>query len=359
MVKWLPILVVLAVGCGRTPSPPPTPPTPAQDEILREANAKDTVALFKRGGEWLDKGEPDKAIKDFDECIRLDPTNSSAFVSRGIAWALKKEHDKAIRDYDEAIRLDPKDAFAFYNRGVAWTHKQDYGKAIPDYDEAIRLGPKHPFYLIGRGLAWTHKQDYVKAIRDYDEAIRLDPTYALAFRNRGVAWRDKQEYDKAIRDLDEAIRLDPKDTFAFSSRGLTWWHKKEYDKAIRDLDEAVRLDPAKHAHPFVLGHFAARRLKDDAVAKRFLVDSAASSDESAWPSPVIHFLRGEIDEPALLKLATDDDKRTEVRCYLGLDHALRGRKDEALAHFRWVKEHGAKGDYAYRIAVAEMERVEK
>jgi tetratricopeptide (TPR) repeat protein len=359
VVKQLPVLAFLAVGCGGTESPPPTPPAPAQEKALREANPKDAVALFMRGGDWLDKGEWDNAIKDFDECIRLDPTNASAFVSRGIAWAQKKDYDKAIRDYDGAIRLGPKNALALYNRGIAWHDKKEYDKAIRDYDDAIRLDPRNAFYFIGRGLAWTHKLEYDKAIRDYDEAVRLNPNYALTFRNRGVAWRDKQEYDKAIRDLDEAIRLDPKNAFAFSSRGLAWWHKKEYEKAIRDLDEAIRLDPTKHAHPVVLGHFAARRAKDDAAAKRFLKDYAAKLDESAWPFPVIRFLRCEIDEPALLKLATDDEKRTEARCYLGLEHALGGRKDEALAHFRWVKEHGTRDFYAYQISVAELERVEK
>jgi lipoprotein NlpI len=359
VLKRLPILAFLAIGCGGNVPPSPTPSAPAQEKLLKENNPQDAIALFKRGEDWLDKGEPDNAIKDFDECIRLDPTNASAFVSRGIAWALKKEHDKAIRDYDEAIRLDPKNTLAFCNRGFSWWHKKENDKAIRDYDEAIRLDPKHAFYFVGRGLAWVDKQEYGKAIRDYDEATRLDPNYAHAFRNRGVAWRDKREYDKAIRDFDETIRLDPKDAFAFSNRGLAWWYKEEYDTAVRDFDEAIRLDPVKYAHPFILGYFAARRAKDDATAKRFLKDSTARLDESAWPFPVIRFLRGEIDELALLKLADIDEKRTEARCYLGLDHALRGRKDEALAHFRWVKEHGARGFYTYRIAMAELERVEK
>jgi hypothetical protein len=81
--------------------------------------------------------------------------------------------------------------------------------------------------------------------------------------------------------------------------------------------------------------------------------------DQAWPYPAIEFLRGKIDEPALLNLATDDDKRTEARCFLGMDHALKERRDEALAHFRWVKEHGNAGSIEYTIAVAELERLEK
>jgi len=32
----------------------------------------------------------------------------------------KQEYDKAIKDFDEAIRLDPNNEMAFNNRGLAW-----------------------------------------------------------------------------------------------------------------------------------------------------------------------------------------------------------------------------------------------
>jgi hypothetical protein len=49
-------------------------------------------------------------------CTGREP---KAAVFRGEAWLDKKEYDKAIKDFDEAIRLDPKFAGAFYYRGIA------------------------------------------------------------------------------------------------------------------------------------------------------------------------------------------------------------------------------------------------
>ncbi len=66
---------------------------------------------------WYKKGEYDKAIKDNDEAIRLDPTLPEAFYNRGSAWLQKKEYDKAIKDFNEAIRIYPKFALAFCERG--------------------------------------------------------------------------------------------------------------------------------------------------------------------------------------------------------------------------------------------------
>lgn len=188
----------------------------------------------------------------------------------------------------------------------------------------------------------------------------MDPfmhAYARAFIRRGNARYAVGAYDAAIKDYDEAIRLDPTHAAAFYGRGLAWYFKKEYDRAIRDFDEAIRLVP-KDAGAMILGHFAARQRGDHASANRFLNESARILNDS-WPYPVIAFLRGRIDERTLLKLATDDGERTEARCYAGLDDVLKGRKNEALAHFRWVTDHGKRRFIEYYIAQAELERLEQ
>jgi tetratricopeptide (TPR) repeat protein len=334
----------------------------------------------------------DKAIKDFDEAIKLSPSFAWAFHNRGMAWSVQKEYDKAINDYDESIRLAPASA-TFLNRGGAWGEKKNYDKAIKDFDEAIRLDPKDASAFHNRGYAWNIKRDYDKAIKDFNEAIRLDPKDSHAFNNRGNAQQGKKEYDKAIKDYDEAIRLDPKFTWPINNRGIAWLNKKDYEKAIKDFDGAIRVEPKfamAHFHralvqmlaqrpgaadrfksvidlqawkeelatyAVILGHFAARQATDEAGAKKFLKDATGKLDD-AWPYPVVQFLRGEIEEPVLLAQATDDDKRTDARCFLGLDLALKGHTNEALVHFRWVKDHGNTTFVEYTIAVTELERLE-
>jgi tetratricopeptide (TPR) repeat protein len=208
-----------------------------------------------------------------------------------------------------------------------------------------------------RGGAGSAKKESDKAIRNSDEASRSDAKYAFAYYNRGNASWAKKNFDSAIQDYDAAIRIDPRYALAFRGRGFAWFHEQEYEKAIKDFDEVIRLDP-KEAYAVIFGHFAARRAVDGAAATRFLNDSARNLND-AWPYPVVRFLRGEIGEPQLLKLADNRDKRTEARCYLGLDHAIKGRKSEALVHFRWVKEHGDTTFAEYTIAEAELERLER
>ena len=92
-------------------------------------------------------------------------------------------------------------------------------------------------------------------------------------------------------------------------------------------------------------------------AKKLLDEAASRCDTAAWPFPVVKYLRGEIDESKLMAAATDNDKMTEARCFLGLDTEQKGRKEEALAHFHWVKEHGNSSFYEYTIALGELDRL--
>ena len=435
---------------------------PAYFDRRVQANPRDIWARYMRGSGFLDKGDADSAIKDFDAVIQLDSNYSRAYNGRGVAWTRKKEYDKAIKDLEDTVRLDPKYALGFHNLGYAWNAKNEYDKAIKDYDESIRLDPRYTLAYNNRGNSWYAKKDYDKAMKDYDEAIRIDPKfavafanrgnvwyakndfdkaikeydeairndskYAVAFNNRGNAWRSKKEYDKAIKDYSEAIHLNPKNAVTFNNRGYTLGFKKDFDKAIKDFDEAIRLDPkyaiahnnrgcalrAKKEYDkavkeyddairidpkftkahfdlaatrmllrqpqaesgfhtvidlqsgkgdyatraVVLGHLAARQTGNESGAKKFLADSAGKLNE-AWPSPAVKFLRGDIDEAALLKLATDDSKRTEVHCYLGLERELKGNKPEALTHFRWVKDHGDPALAEHAIAIAELDRLER
>ena len=52
------------------------------------------VFFIVRGTAWGEKGEPDKALEDFDHALRLDPNNQQALHNRSIALSLKNRAGK-------------------------------------------------------------------------------------------------------------------------------------------------------------------------------------------------------------------------------------------------------------------------
>jgi len=194
---------------------------------------------------WVQKSQVvtvDEAPGYYTHLISSNQQNDWAYLHRAVAWVEKGELDLAIADFDEKLRLNPT-AATYNNRGKIWHSKKDYDNEIADYNQAIRLDPSYACSYSNRGSVWQSKKEYEKAIADYNQAIRLDPSYANAYYRRGTVWHSKKDYDKAIADCDQAVRLDANHAYAYVGRGLARCAKREYHKAISDFDQAIRLDP--------------------------------------------------------------------------------------------------------------------
>ncbi len=104
-----------------------------------------------------------------------DKALAEAYNNRGIAYSNLGDHARAIQEFDQALRLDPSLSFAFSNRGIAYSELGKYRRAFEDYDQALRLDPTLVHTRNNRGNAYASIGDYARAIADYDEALRLDP----------------------------------------------------------------------------------------------------------------------------------------------------------------------------------------
>lgn len=76
-----------------------------------------------------------------DDLVLRDAADSKTFVERGNAYLNKGDDDRAIADYDTAISLEPDCAEAYGRRGDAHFNKRDYDRAIANYDAALRRDP--------------------------------------------------------------------------------------------------------------------------------------------------------------------------------------------------------------------------
>jgi tetratricopeptide (TPR) repeat protein len=231
---------------------------------------------FKRGRAYASKGEDDKAIADYTESIRLDPSFSWPYNNRATMYSKKGEKDKELADLNEAIRLDPSYAIALSNRGNYYSENEEYDKALEDFSKALKSDPNLIQARRGlisiyrkRGASYLNNEEYDKAIAEYNQALTLDPSDSIikrkltncediikyteiltsnpmdasAYFNRGLAYNKNGMYDKAISDFTESLRLEPNNASAYFKRGLAYNKNGMYDKAISDFTESLRLEP--------------------------------------------------------------------------------------------------------------------
>ena len=111
----------------------------------------------------------------------IDPLHlGRAFSRRGYGYDGLGQYQRAIRDYDEAIRIllsfqDPDAlryrAIAYNNRAEAYLVLGKPSQGLPDADKAVQLAPREPHFYSTRGRINQSLGDQPGAIRDHDAAL--------------------------------------------------------------------------------------------------------------------------------------------------------------------------------------------
>lgn len=104
--------------------------------ILKE---RDQETYLRFGLAWIENGEYDKAVNNFNKAITLNPQLAVAYLNRGLVWMKKGEYDSAICDFDKAVGLNPRYAEAYLHRGHAWNKKGEYLNAIDSFNKSAVL----------------------------------------------------------------------------------------------------------------------------------------------------------------------------------------------------------------------------
>jgi len=135
-----------------------------------------TEAYLNRGSAKWSKGDASGAYADFDLLIQRKEVVPGAYNGRGrTLLELMNDPDRALPDLDEAIRLRPEGyVLPYIARAKARLLKKNYSGAIADATKAISISAwSDPFWT--RGKARLATGDRTGAVKDLEEALRRGP----------------------------------------------------------------------------------------------------------------------------------------------------------------------------------------
>ncbi|MFQ5427706.1 MAG: tetratricopeptide repeat protein [Thermodesulfobacteriota bacterium] len=189
------------------------------------------------------KGDLEKAIKEYTKALEIDAQFAGAYNNRGSSYQRKGQYDLAIADHTKAIEIDPQYAGAYNNRGGSYQKKGQYDLAIADFTKAIEIAPELSAAYINRGSVYDDKGLYERAIVDYTKALDIDPLLTAAYNNRGISYSNNRQFENAIKDFNQAIDMEPENTATYYNRGISFSNSKQFYRAISDYKKAIEIDP--------------------------------------------------------------------------------------------------------------------
>ena len=108
----------------------------------------------------------------------------------------------------------------------------------------------------------------------------------------------------------------------------------------------------------LLAILGARGTPREAEARRLLDEAMVNRPRRAWPVPILHYFRGDLDEAALLRAAEGSRQQAEAHAFIGLDRLQAGDRTSALPHLQYARDHGTPGSIAADVARAAIIRID-
>ncbi len=162
-VLILPLILTLA-ACGAG--------EPGSEGTVSGADTAD--AHFQQGNEFVENGQFEEAIAEYEAALALEPDHVSALTNLGVAYYNTEQFEQAIAQYQEALQKAPDDAAVRSNLAAAYVRVGALDTALQEYQRAVELEPDLAQAHFGLAVVYIEMGDTAKAIESLERFQALD-----------------------------------------------------------------------------------------------------------------------------------------------------------------------------------------
>jgi tetratricopeptide (TPR) repeat protein len=233
------------------------------------------IYLRSLGDVSAGNGQPEtvsRAIEQFSEINRLDPSDTESALWLARLYRLKNEHDKAEEVLRNILKTDPENEAAVEQLtqllmdggksqeavtllegitahspspvlldllGDAYTQARELAKAEQAYRKAAELDPSELSHQRGLGQTLLAEEKYPEALAVYQKISDLMPDDSDVYLRIAQIYRELHQLDKAEQNLVKARQYAPGSLEVMYNEAMLYQAQGRYEDAIRVLSNAV------------------------------------------------------------------------------------------------------------------------
>lgn len=135
----------------------------------------------KTGDAYLEQGQFNQAIKEYDASLSYTPDDPSTFLQKAIAQINIGQHEAAVHTLDKAMSISNRGdkwlAWPFMYQGFAYGYLGEFDQSAKAFSQSLQQQKLLKSY-IGRAAAYVQLGKEEKALQDYNDALTLAPKSA-------------------------------------------------------------------------------------------------------------------------------------------------------------------------------------
>ncbi len=227
--------------------------------IIAQNNADSAAAgLIALGDLNLRRGDPETAVKMYNQAVGLEPSNPSYLVSLADAYAANDQPLSAEAAYRQALTLLPTFENAYLHLSDHYLARERLADARDTFERGLRLVPASSRLYMRYASFLAQQGETDAALTILDRAVQMAPSAAMLMA-RADLLADLGRRDEALRDLEQARSLQPGSLDVLIALGDLHRDAEQYIEAERYYSGVVDLAPHLPIGYLRLGDLASRQ----------------------------------------------------------------------------------------------------
>ncbi len=209
---------------------------------LIEQHPEDPILYYQRGEEYLNQGQYQQAISDFETVLGIDPNAFPALHLLADAYLDNLQSRKALETMERTVQQFP-DSLRSKLKLAEFQHIL---KRYPDALETIQSiqdqDADNPDAFFMKGLVLKEIGDTAEAVQQFQYATRDNPFLVDAWINLGQLLEAQGNPD-AIRYFDAGLEVDPDNLFLLHAKAQYLGRSNQTEEAKKTYGIISKLDP--------------------------------------------------------------------------------------------------------------------
>lgn len=241
----------------------------SQNEAARQTR-EEVHTRLKSGSDLLQRGEVERAIREFKAAIALDPQSAAGHMLLAQAYLALRSVSmvaEAKAELQQALDIDPSLFWARFYLAKVYIDLGQYEKARGELERGLKDRPNVPHFLSLLGEVNRKLGNPEASLELNKKAFEADPTMSPAHYYRALAYMDLNKDDEAIRELESSIRSKHVAAEMYLTLGSLYTKRKRFAEAEDVCRKAIALDPSRsEAYLNLAQLYNVRGLSDKALA---------------------------------------------------------------------------------------------
>lgn len=210
---------------------------------LREKNTRDPAILGLRGAVHFEMNDYDKAMKDVDAALRLDPKLLAPRVLKAQILLARKQPDEAIAMLEEIRKDNPENEQIAVSLSQVYVAQKQFDKAQSLIGSLAEKSPKEEKWSLLKAQIMIAGEQPVKAVEFLERQFEENPDSTRIRLMLVTLLADQKQSRKALEILEPLIEKDPAAIELLRLKGSLLLSVNRHLDAVKVLEKIVEAAP--------------------------------------------------------------------------------------------------------------------